>query len=147
MLKPAVPAAGAEWTITLPGGYYYRLLGGVATFTASAVVATRLVGIAVTSSDGVVFVAVNSSGIPASNIARTAFASGIAGSSVSGAKGAWSINAPPFWMHANWTLASSTTAMDAGDTYTAITLLFERLALGEYGHDPRARMDYEQNQR
>lgn len=43
VIKPVIPAPGAEFVWTLPGGSFWRILSARIPFTASAVVANRLV--------------------------------------------------------------------------------------------------------
>lgn len=44
-VTPANPAAGAQYTLTVPAGFMYRFIGGKFRFVTSAVVANRVVNL------------------------------------------------------------------------------------------------------
>jgi hypothetical protein len=131
--KVTTPAAGAEWTFTLPGGYYYRVLSGTATFTTSAAVANRSCGVQVTDGANVIWAAANSTAIAASLTSRPAYTYASITNNVGGAKGALNVMVPAYWLPPGYVISSQTTNMDVADTYTAVVLFLEQFDFGRYG--------------
>lgn len=127
------PAAGSDWTYTLPAGYYYRVLSGYAMFTTSATVANRSIGIKLTDGNRTLF----------TGRATTAFTAGLAidvgygqGKSISngGAAGLTVMSFfPEAWFPPGYVLSSSTVNIQATDTYTLVTLWLECLEFGCFG--------------
>ena len=133
IVKVPQPAAGAEWTDTLPGGYFYRVLGGSAVYTTSAAVASRLLGTQL--SDG------------ASNVVSlwnaTAMTAGLAvqvGYTPSGGAGGGNIQGPvvtlvlpAVWLPQNYIIRSTTLNKDVADQYSSVVIWLECLDFGALG--------------
>lgn len=140
-LKVTTPAAGAEWTFTLPGGYYYRLLGGSALFTTSAAVANRTVGIQMTDGVNLLASGIVAVAFTASLAVQVTYAPSGAGGGILGTKPAVNIGPPNLWLQGNWVVQSITSNIDVADAYTKVLLLFECLDFGglgipELAHEP-----------
>lgn len=121
------PAAGAEWSVKVPGGRMWRILGGQALFTASAAVANRLLGLQVTASGALVYVNQSTFAVVA---AATPFAVYQPGTALSPAvEDGTAVPIPfvPQWLEQGDTFGSLTGALQAADQYSAITLVIEEL--------------------
>jgi hypothetical protein len=123
----ANPAAGADWTYTLPTGYYYRLLAGSMTFTTSATVANRLVMPEIRDAGGAVLWRGMSQGaIAASSSGRHSWTQVGVPHAIQATGSAQTVALPDFWIPGGYVLRPLTLAIDAADQYSTIELLFER---------------------
>lgn len=114
------PGAGAEWSLVVPAGYVWRVLAVAGTLTTSATVATREARLTLADATGVVLslgVAATQAAGLATRYAWTAGGGYAAGSSAGGTL------PPDLSLEAGWTLASSTVNLDAGDAWSAVSLL------------------------
>lgn len=135
------PAAGTEWSYTLPGGYFYRILSGTALFTSSAAVANRFPALQLTDGANLLWCFNCPVAVTASQTARVVYSPSSYTQNVTGPKGDLPVFAPNMWIPPNYVLSSSTPAIDVADTYTKIVFWFEQLDYGQYGipelaHDP-----------
>lgn len=113
------PAAGADWTLTIPAGHVYRLLSLYAVLASSAVVATRVARLAFT--DGArTFLDLSAGASQVASLTRRyAWLPSVGPSAV----GSGILSAlPDVALGAGWTIASLTDAIDVGDQWSAIVL-------------------------
>lgn len=119
-LRPGNPAAGQEWTVTVPAGHIYLVKSVQAVLTTSAAVASRVPALIFASSEG--------------NIARASVGGSVAANSLSYCEwmpssggyqnGPFNHGAlPEYMLQPGWTIGSLTYAMDAGDTLTGVRLV------------------------
>lgn len=125
----AAPTAGAEWSLTLEGGFLWRVALGFVTLTTSAVVANRFPSFRIRDGDGNErYRGVGSLTAVASNTYSIAYGSG--GSSSSQGEGNMeSISVPDVGIDGGWSIGSITPGIDVGDQYSSIRLLLERIHL------------------
>lgn len=113
----ASPAAGADWTLTVPAGHLYQLLAVFATLTTSAVAATRIARL--TLSDGVRTLA----DVPPISSQITTLVRRYlwlpAGQAYATGLGILS-PLPDLTLAAGWTVGTTTDAIDAGDQWSGI---------------------------
>jgi hypothetical protein len=132
-LDVPAPAAGAEWSLTLPGGSWWRLLLGRATLVTDATVTTRVPGLQLLDPDAQVYETLSQTGVTATNTAAAVYASGAGAVNI----GQGSAEAPVSWpdvvMPAGWVLRSRTLNLQAADQYSAIRLWFAEIDLGPGG--------------
>lgn len=119
------PAAGADWSVTVPGGRQWRLAGGSFQLVTSATVASRYAPV-LFSIDGIPFF------IAANNVATTASSTSVfvlqpAYSPDQGAQmGVYQPqDIPRGWLLPGTTIASNSIGLQAGDQYSAIQLVVE----------------------
>lgn len=115
----AQPAAGADWTVTVPAGHVYQVLSVAATLTTSAVVANRVPRLIY--SDGVAdFLTVPPFAVvPASTGMRLSWFPLALGLSTGVAE---STSIPEVTLLPGGSLRSSTGLIDPGDQWTAVVL-------------------------
>lgn len=120
------PAAGAQWSFKVDGRYFARVLAIQATFTASAVVATRFQHLILSDNNGnMVTSAPMSGGVAASTaIVASLETSGPAYSA--GTIGLTSGHMPGLLIPPDWVWSTTVDSMDAGDKWSAIALLVQR---------------------
>ena len=128
-LRPLVPvqqpAAGADWTATVPEGRAWRILGGSATFTASAAVGNRILGIQVVYSGVQLWASANSNVVAASGsgvLLIQPVATPV--STNTSATRRW-VDRPDFWIPGQSIISPFNSSILAGDQWSAITLLVE----------------------
>lgn len=122
----ADPAAGAEWSYTVDGRYFERVLAVRWVFTTSAVVANRVTRVRVDSADLVAVASVPGSGtVVASSVLRTHLVVGAPAFASAAAGFAYGF-LPDLLLPAGWQLHSVTAGLDAGDQYSNVRLLVQR---------------------
>src|SRR5215471_958286 len=133
IINVAAPGAGNEWSLTFGAGFFWRLLCGQSTFTASAAVANRFPGIQI--SDGNVNLATidTQAAIVATTVATVTYVPTYATIETAASAPNVVVGVPPIWFEAGFIIRSSTVGRDVGDTYTLINLWFEALDYGAYG--------------
>lgn len=118
----ASPAAGAEWSRSVPSGVTWLPLSLAYTFVSSAVVANR--NPAVTFGDGTTVYGWTDTpiAVAASTTLRLAYMRGVGVSSQTGLASRVVTALPTVPLPGNHQLASVTAGLDAGDQYSAIVL-------------------------
>jgi hypothetical protein len=116
------PAAGVEWTQTVPGGVIWELLSVKLRLVTSAVVANRQTILQCRDQDDVILRAgSNNVNIPASSTQTVTFenvgATTNLGSVIQGL-----LPSPPFVLQSGWKVGTLTNGLDAGDQYSLVTL-------------------------
>lgn len=124
------PAAGADWSVTVPGGRQWRISAGRAIFTTSAVVASRIPRL--TLSDGTTIYWENSvqATMVASNVYRLGFSAGGAQQSTGNANVDSALTLPDLWLPGGHQFMTQTTAIDVGDQWSGLALF-----ISEYWFD------------
>lgn len=127
----ANPAAGAGWSVTVPGGRQWRIQGGVALLTTDAVVANRIPQITLSDQTTTWWDASVDVNIPASTPQRFSFgALGVPGAAQTPGD-AIIVPLPDMFLPAGTQLAAITTAEDVGDQWTGIALMVEECWLDD----------------
>lgn len=121
------PAAGAQWSFTVPGGVVWVVRAIGATLTTSAVAGTRTVGVEVTDGNVGVAGAVHSRTLAASLTQRFYWMTEYSASPAGAAGGIASDSYPIMPMPAGWTLTSKAAAFDVGDQWSNVQLLVTQL--------------------
>lgn len=118
----ASPAAGADWSVNVPGGMVWQVQAIAATLVTSVVVANRFAALLV--GDGTT-TPIRLGGAPAIVASLTTrfcwlrdYGHSITASNPSGITIAW----PVIPILGGWTISSSTLAIDVGDQWSAISL-------------------------
>lgn len=128
VLVPA-PALGADWSVKVPGGVYWRPGTIQAKLTASAVVANRQPRL-VFGDGNVNFAAVEvATSITASQAVTFLFVAGLIGSSAGVSGNFPNVGIPQIVLENQSTIASTTTAIDVGDQWSQIVLDLEEFYL------------------
>lgn len=111
------PAAGADWSLVVPAGHVYTVRSIMALFATSAVVASRVPRLVF--SDGVTdFLFVPPIGSQAASLTgRFSWFEHAGGQNVGNGQ---SVSIPTLTLPAGWAVKSNTTAIDAGDQWSAI---------------------------
>lgn len=131
VLQPVAPAAGAEFSATVPGGDVWELRSVRFTLTTSAVAGNRVPQLLMDDGTTEFFRTASATAIPASTIAQLSAFPGSADS----APGLLRIlpfpdsPAPLLW--GGCRLRTLTTLIDAGDAYSAPVLLVRRLSMAD----------------
>lgn len=114
------PAAGVEVSIVVPGGVEWELVSFLATFTASAVVATRRPRLIVTdgSTAGVRIPA--NTNATASQVITYSWSQDVANVAV-GTDGSTAI--PHLLVETGWVIGTQTLALDTGDQFSGLAAL------------------------
>lgn len=120
----ATPAAGADWTITVPAHTRWRVTAGTATLTTSATVANRIAQVKLDDGATAYFFGQPNQVVPASqtvsvNISRTSAPAATNNPNVS------TLLPPESLIPSGHRISSSTTNIQAADTYTAISIFVE----------------------
>lgn len=127
------PAAGADWSYTIPGAYWRRVVCGTAKFTASAAVAARNPVLNVTY-EGTLVSSQPQANNPAAGQAwllnivtlfDTVFASATSFRDC--------LALPDKWWEPGTTISTTTTNIQAGDQWSAIFILFDCWDYGPRG--------------
>lgn len=121
-LTVAQPAAGVEWTVTVPVGELWKLRSLFYTFVTSAAVANRIPRIDILdASANLVFEAGNAISYTASSTWRIAAA---VNGSIQGLAANTAIvqlfTLPDVWLPAGYSIKSNTALMDVADRYSAV---------------------------
>lgn len=120
------PVVGAEWSYTVDGRYYERLITAHIVFTASATVADRYPQMQLTDANGVaVTSAPVGSGTAASDVLTADLTLNAPAFSLAQSGGSWGYF-PDLLIPPGWTWQSVTYGIDAGDQYSGIVLLVQR---------------------
>ena len=125
----ARPAAGADWTTTVPGGEQWRVLAGRFSLTTSAAAPTRLIQVPITVDGIEIFRAVDSTAVPASTTRNDSIAWSAAPTLVGQQNQQNFIQIPLMWLPQGATIASLTLGLDVADQYSAVNLYVERYLL------------------
>lgn len=122
----AAPAAGAEWSQTVPGGEVWRPVAVVMTLVTDANVAARRPRLVY--DDGTTqLVRVQTAQGPGATQAFTySFAVGLGYSQAGGTAQDESTGIPDIPLQGGWRIRSSTVNLQVGDQYSVITLLVSR---------------------
>lgn len=129
-IQVAQPAAGAEWSTTVPAGQVWKVKAILCQFVASSTVASRNVSIVMTDGTNLlVGAAVAGTYAASSNIYFSGFPgtvqqSASLGNSFGG-HGLQTFPIPEIVLPAGSTIGSSTLALQTGDQWQAISLLIE----------------------
>lgn len=123
----ANPAVATGWSISVPGGQTWRLLGGVATFVADANVANRFLGIQFTVQGVSVYVGFFSTAITASQTRTLQYEMQTPTSSAANISSSVTVPITPLWLPDGSKVQSIGGPLQAGDQYSAISLWFEQL--------------------
>ena len=129
VINVPAPAAASEWSVAVPGGQRWKLVGGQATLTTSATVANRNGGVQITSLGVLIYVNVNTFNVTASTNHVYVYQQGTT-TNASGTIGTtnWIPTLCP-WLIQGDTIGSLTGNLSAGDQYSAISLVFEQYYL------------------
>lgn len=120
------PAAGAQWSFTVDGRYYTRVLAVRFTFTTDAVVGNRSPQLVLTDTNGFVITKVPAgSGIAASS-SVSANLSLIAPQPALGGGGDLFGYLPDLLLPPGWTWGTSVGTIDPGDQFSGIVLLVQQ---------------------
>lgn len=125
------PAAGAEWTVTVPGGRQWRIIGGAAQLVASAAVANRRPGLALGDESSTVARTVSALQVQAG---ATALLGYLPDSGVTAPPGADTVGLVPAWdawLPGGFVISSLTVGLQAGDQYGLVALMVEELYLDD----------------
>ncbi len=116
----ANPAAGADWSFTVPAGHVYRLVSVFAQLVTSAVVANRQALLTVTDGTGT-FLRLPAAAVQAASgtVTYSWMAGGVAYLSLPASQAAF---LPDLNLMPAWGLASSTALIDVGDQWSGIRL-------------------------
>lgn len=121
------PAAGANWSVNVPGGRMWRLVGGQAFFQASAAVGSRNLGLNVQTAQTAMQVSYNSTAIAAAGNGSAIYTPSGAGVLAASINTLLPVPFTPTWLEPGDTLRSITANLDAADQYSNITLWIEEL--------------------
>ena len=125
VILPA-PAAGAQWSYTVDGRYWERLVAVKFVFTTSAVVANRFPVLALEDANNTVITAVPGGNSVAASSTLTTYlvndGPAYAGGSVGNTYGFL----PDILVPPGYSWVSQTAAMDVGDAYSGIVLTVHR---------------------
>lgn len=120
------PAAGAEWSYTVDGRYYERLISVRFTFTASAAVADRFPVVHLADANGRVVAGYwAGSGIKAGVVQTVTLSPGNQVVSNYGPADVFGF-LPDLLVPPGWVWSSSTAGLDVADQISAITLVVQR---------------------
>lgn len=140
-LSVAAPAAGADWTLTVPAGHVYQLLSVFATLVTSAVAATRIARLLLGDGDST-FLDVPPFASQITTLTRR-YAWIPAGQAYATGLGILS-PLPDVELQAGWTLGTTTDAIDITDQWSAIRVnvidLWERRGPIGLNAEPEARV-------
>lgn len=123
----ANPAAGSDWSVTVPGGVMWRVVSAIARFTTSATVANRSVSFTVMVDGLLVYRTAAFSPITASSAAVVSLLPGSAQAGAAGTAGLNVFNVPDTWLTPGCVLSSLTGGIDPADQYSAIAVWIEEL--------------------
>ena len=116
----ATPAAGADWSLTVPAGHLYELLSVYASLVTDANVATRSVSLVLTDGQAT-YLVLAAPGTQAASL-TWGYAWTQHGNAYAGADGIVS-GIPRLLLEPGWTIAASTASKQAGDQWGTPRLL------------------------
>lgn len=128
----AAPAAGADWTITVPGQGVWQLLAVRARLVTSATVANRVVGLGLNDQTTTVFNIDQPNAVPASRTTDFNWAPSMLQTQGSGDATVTS-RLPDIPLMGGWRIASATGAIQIGDQWSnvnALAIEYRTLSLG-----------------
>jgi len=123
-----VPAAGAEFSNTVPTGRIWRILSLHFLLTSAVAAANRFVQIRITSPSGARIwqAGGNFTQVASLGVRYSMANAGILGNSVAGGEGSVMIPLPSdFWLLQGFTIASVTQNIQAADQFSSIRILLE----------------------
>ena len=125
-ISVAAPAAGNDWSYTVPSNAWLRLVSGFATLMTSPTAANRYPGTVVTDSSSVEVGELENSPITASITQKIVYT--ISHNWQTGGSNRWTLflALPYFVFSPGYTVGSITPNLQSGDRYSGIELLFER---------------------
>jgi hypothetical protein len=119
------PAATAEWSVTVPGGEQWRILGGQAAYVAVGGGGTRYTGIVSKILGVTVWQVVGTAEIAGSETISIIYSQAIFPFDTPTYTYYGTIQAAPFWHGSGDTIGSITADMQADDQYTNVSLVVE----------------------
>jgi hypothetical protein len=123
VLPIASPAAGNDFTITVPGGALWEVLGFQGVFTTSAAVASRQARLQYANGDGALFFATAAATtIPASQANRMSWAQGLGTFGTTAASNA-PLPTPPIPLPVGFRINSFTANIDVADQWSGLILI------------------------
>lgn len=133
-LDVPTPVAGAEWSLTLPGGAWWRVLLGRARLVTSVAVANRQPGLQLLDPDAQRWATVAGIAVAASLTTVVGYASG-SGAAGGGTAGACvQVAMADVFLPPGFILRSFTPLLDAADQYDQVRLWVQELDLGPLGN-------------
>lgn len=125
------PAAGADWSYTVPAGTWLKLMSGLTTLTCSATTAQRNPGTIITDGTktiGRLEYQTSGANPKASSVCQISYVTShnwqVAGNAQIPANGPLCLSLPPFVLPPGYVIGSVTPNLQAGDQYSAVTLIF-----------------------
>lgn len=125
LLQVPAPAAGADWTFTLPAAGYWRIRSVFATLTASATVANRQPGLAITDGTVLWHRARPGAVLIANGVADVLAMPGLGFQTQGATQGTFTLPIPDVVMPPGFVISSVSTALQAGDQYSSIVIAAE----------------------
>lgn len=122
----AAPAAGADWSITVPAGHAYRLLAVTATLTTSATVADRTPRFRLSDGDAV-FLDIPAVAVQAASLAGVFSWARNLGSYALGS--AQAVGIPDLILQPGWIASVLTDNLDSGDAWSAPIALVDDMTV------------------
>ena len=120
------PAAGADWSHTVDGRYWQRMVAVTFSFNASAVVANRLIVMELVDTNGVTIIEVECGGLVVAGSFLSVNLTADGPAYDVGAAGHSYGYIPGFLVPPGWTWKTNTAGIDVGDTFDGIVLLVQR---------------------
>lgn len=130
VVKVRTPAAGANWSLTVPGGKRWWIDTLSYRLTTSAVVANRLSAVTVTDGTTEVWRGGPLAQFGASTAHYICGADGFTGNTGTAFVLASPFQTPRFWLEAGYVIAVVTYLLDAADQYNTINLLVTEARTG-----------------
>lgn len=120
------PAAGAQWSYTVDGRYYERIVAVSVKLVTSAVAANRFPLLTFADANGTAVTAVPlGSAVAASSTINSYLTAGAPGFDLGPAGGQFGY-IPDLLLPPGWSLRSSVAGMDAADQFSGVVLLVQR---------------------
>ena len=130
VVTPAAPSAGADWSLTVPGGVRWRVRSIVAKLTTAVAVANRVPALLLSDGTSVFMASAATYNQAASKTLNYAWYPD-AQSPPAATAGAWlGLPFPDVWLETGYVIASSTANMQAADQWSAIALAVEEMRTG-----------------
>lgn len=122
VLRPAAPAAGADWSLTVPAGHQYRIRSVHWVLATSAAVANRVADLVIGDGHGTFAQPCAFAAQAASLTQHYTFFPESGGDNSGNGQTA---GMPTVTLEPGWTIGSSTQAIDAGDQFSGIAVYVE----------------------
>lgn len=119
------PAAGTDWTVTVPGGRQWRVLAGVGLFIASAAVATRLLSLRLSDGNATWWQGSFPTAPTAGQQFLIGYGLGVTTAAAPGPGSATELALPAMWLPPLTVLFSATAGIQAGDLWGNLSLMIE----------------------